>query len=151
MSEFIIREARAADAYDLRELYFEHLTKDPPEEEQDMVLWAEFIEDFAENPNHHLLVIETDGRVVATVTLVIVKNLTHNMQPYGVIEYVVTHENYWGKGYATKLLDRATEIAKERNCYKVMLMTGSKKESTLNFYRKAGFECGVKTAFDKRL
>ena len=41
----------------------------------------------------------------------------------------------------------ASEIAKANNCYKIMLMTGSKKESTLNFYRKAGYNSDDKTAF----
>lgn len=45
------------------------------------------------------------------------------------------------------MLQKAQEIAKERGCYKVTLMTGSKKEETLRFYEKAGFERGSKTGF----
>jgi ribosomal protein S18 acetylase RimI-like enzyme len=36
-------------------------------------------------------------------------------------------------------LKKAIEVAKENNCYKVMLLTSSKKEETLRFYEKAGF------------
>ncbi len=36
---------------------------------------------------------------------------------------VVTHEKYRKRGYGTKVLQKAVEIAKENNCYKVMLMT----------------------------
>jgi hypothetical protein len=43
------------------------------------------------------------------------------------------------------------EIAKKNNCYKVVLLTGRKEESTLRFYERAGFERGVKTGFIKRL
>ena len=32
-----------------------------------------------------------------------------------------------------------------------MLMTGSKKESTLNFYRKAGYRSDDKTGFNQKL
>ncbi len=39
------------------------------------------------------------------------------------------------------------EIAIKENCYKLMLLTGSKQESTLNFYRKAGYNSEDKTAF----
>lgn len=35
----------------------------------------------------------------------------------------------------------------KRDCYKMMLLMGSKKESTLNFYRKAGYNSEDKTAF----
>ena len=41
----------------------------------------------------------------------------------------------------------AKEIAKNVNCYKMMLLTGSKKESTMEFYKSAGYNCSDKTAF----
>ena len=44
-------------------------------------------------------------------------------------------------------LNFAKQIAEENNCYKMMLLTGSKKESTLNFYRNAGYNSSDKTAF----
>lgn len=65
-------------------------------------------------------------------------NLTHNQQPYAFIENVITDESYRNKGLATQCLDYAKEITIKENCYKMMLLTGSKKESTLDFYRKAG-------------
>ena len=43
----------------------------------------------------------------------------------------------------------AIERAWEADCYKVMLMTGSKKSSTLAFYEAAGFEQS-KTGFQVR-
>lgn len=66
------------------------------------------------------------------------------------MENVVTHGDYRKKGYASQLIEYATEIAKKENCYKIMLMTGSKKESTLNFYRQNGFSLDEKTACLKR-
>jgi len=59
--------------------------------------------------------------------------------------------DYRGKGFASALMNRASEIAKQRGCYKIMLLTGSKKESTLNFYRSNGFNSEDKTGFIKRL
>ena len=84
-------------------------------------------------------------------TCVIIQNLTHSQRPYAVIENVVTDEKFRGKGYATSCLNYAKEIAIKNNCYKIMLMTGSKKESTLNFYRKAGYTDKTKIAFDQRM
>lgn len=34
--------------------------------------------------------------------------------------------------------DMILEIVVRENCYKLMLLTGSKQESIVNFYRKAG-------------
>lgn len=39
------------------------------------------------------------------------------------------------------------KIAEQNHCYKMMLLTGSKEESTLNFYRNAGYNSSDKTAF----
>ena len=38
-------------------------------------------------------------------------------------------------------------IAENTNCYKMMLLTGSKKEETMNFYGNAGYNNTDKTAF----
>ena len=38
-------------------------------------------------------------------------------------------------------------IPEQENCYKMMLLTGSKKPETLHFYEKAGYNSSDKTAF----
>lgn len=97
--------------------------------------------------NHHIIVCELDGKIVSSCVCVIIPNLTRNIRPYAFIENVVTHTDYRGKGYATKCLDYAKEIAVKNNCYKMMLLTGSKEEKTLNFYKRAGYNSADKTAF----
>ena len=52
---------------------------------------------------------------------------------------------------APALLQEATRLAREAGCYKIMLLTGSKQESTLRFYEQNGFRRGEKTGFLKRL
>ena len=100
-----------------------------------------------QDPNHHLIVNEVDGRIVSSCVCVIIPNLTRGVRPYAFIENVVTHADYRGRGYATDCLDYAREIAMRANCYKMMLLTGSKKESTLAFYARAGYNSTDKTAF----
>ena len=67
-------------------------------------------------------------------------------RPYGIIENVVTHEKYRNRGYGTRLLKKALEIARDKGCNKVMLLSG-RGEDILSFYEKAGFERGKKTGF----
>jgi GNAT superfamily N-acetyltransferase len=76
-----------------------------------------------------------------------VPNLTHGQRPYGLIENVVTDEAFRGRGYATACLNYARDIAERENCYKLMLLTGSKQESTLRFYENAGYNRADKTGF----
>ncbi len=147
----IIRQAKPTDAEDLKTLYFDFLTHFPPKEEQDMDLWARQIEKFAQDERMYLLVAEENGKAVSSVQMAIVEGLTHNVRPFAVIENVVTHGDYRNRGFASALLERATELAREKNCYKLFLETGSNKESTLNFYRKNGFAIDEKHSCLKRL
>ena len=63
--------------------------------------------------NHHLIVCEIDGKIVASCVCVIIPNLTRNVRPYAFVENVVTHGEYRKKGYATDCLNFAKKIAEE--------------------------------------
>ena len=144
----MIREARDTDLRAILELYLDlHEDSIPEDGERLRSVWNEIIND----PRHHLLVNEIGGEIVASCVCVIVPNLTRDLRPYAVIENVVTRADCRKKGYATQCLDRAKEIAGAAGCYKIMLLTGAKDEATLNFYRRAGFDDGEKTAFIRRL
>jgi len=97
--------------------------------------------------DHHIIVGLVGGRIISSCVIVILPNLTHEQRPYALVENVVTDKDHRNKGYATQLLNYAKQIAVKENCYKISLMTGSKEESTLNFYRKAGYNSNDKTAF----
>jgi GNAT superfamily N-acetyltransferase len=142
--EVIIRKVNENELTKLLELY-KHLHKDDPElnVEELSPLWGQIYND----PNMHYIVADKDNQLVASCVLVIVPNLTRNARPYGLIENVVTHADFKRKGHGTLVLNKALEIAWEQNCYKVMLLTGSKEEGTLLFYENAGFKKGIKTGF----
>ena len=105
--------------------------------------WNKIIED----PNHHLIVNEIDGQIVSSCVCVIIPNLTRNVRPYAFVENVVTHADHRCKGYAGECLDYARKISEMENCYKIMLLTGSKSPETLRFYEKAGYNSSDKAAF----
>jgi len=90
-----------------------------------------------------------DGNIVTTCTLIVIPNLTRGGAPYALIENVVTDSAYRNRGYGKAVLRAAAEAAWQANCYKVMLLTGSKRPATLKFYQDAGFEQS-KTGFQMR-
>lgn len=140
----MIREASKNDLKEILQLYlYLYEISIPEESEQLRKTWENIVSD----ENHHLIICEENGKIVASCVCVIIPNLTRNVRPYAFIENVVTHEDYRKKGYATACLNYARQIAEENNCYKMMLLTGSKEESTLNFYRNAGYNSSDKTAF----
>lgn len=147
----IIREATAKDAEALKVLYFEHLTKYPPREEQNLAEWKEILSAYEKDPYSYILIAEEDGKAVSSVQLAVIRSLTHNVRPFAVVENVVTHADYRQRGYASALLQKATELAEAHHCYKITLETGSNRESTLNFYRQNGFAIDEKHSCLKRL
>ena len=140
----MIREAVQSDLDAILELYlFLHEDRVPEKDEHLRETWMQIIQD----PNHHLIVNVVDDKIVSSCVCVIIPNLTRNVRPYVFIENVVTHEDYRGKGYAGECLEYARQIAEKENCYKMMLLTGSKKAETLRFYERAGYNSSDKTAF----
>ena len=140
----MVREICKSELNELLELYLHlHESEIPDMTEHLKNTWDTIIND----KNHHIIVKEIDGKIVSSCVCVIIPNLTRNIRPYAFIENVVTHSDYLGKGYASECLNFAKEIALRTNCYKMMLLTGSKSEATLNFYKKTGYNSTDKTAF----
>ena len=140
----MVREARKEDLGAVLSLYlFLHEDSIPELDEHLEIIWDRIIED----PDHHLIVNDIDDQIVSSCVCVIIPNLTRNVRPYAFIENVVTHEAFRGNGYAGECLAYAKMIAEQENCYKMMLLTGSKKPEILHFYQNAGFNSSDKTAF----
>ena len=139
-----VREAEPGDLSSLLELYT-HLNDNPMPDTDERVknIWKNILND----KNHHVIVGITDGKVVSSCILLIVPNLTHGQEPYAIVENVVTHSDYQKRGYGKMILEHAKNVAIAEGCYKISLMTGSKKESTLRFYESAGYNRSDKTAF----
>ena len=125
------------DIYAIANLYQFLNPDDPPiiVNDSSLTVWQEILK----NPSVSMLGYEYDGEVVSCCTLCVIPNMSRGMKPYGLLENVVTHPEYRRRGFATALLKTAQSLAWELDCYKVMLLTGSKQESTLRFYEKCGF------------
>ncbi len=90
-----------------------------------------------------------EGTLIGTCTVNVCANLSWSGRPYAIIENVIVAPSQRGKGAGTAVLQFAQRYAEEVGCYKVALMTGSRKPETLKFYEAAGFS-GNKTGFQKR-
>lgn len=140
----MVREAQPEDLTEILKLYLYLHEETIPEQSGHLSsVWNQIMED----KNHHLIVNVIDGKIVSSCVCVIIPNLTRNVRPYAFIENVVTHLDYRSQGYATECLNFAKTIAEENNCYKMMLLTGSKSPKTLEFYKNAGYNSADKTAF----
>lgn len=140
----MVREAKEQELQQILALYCHlHESQIPAQTEHLKETWQQILKD----ENHHLIVYESEGQILSSCVCVIIPNLTRNVRPYAFVENVVTHERFRGRGYATACLEFARKIAREKNCYKIMLLTGAKEEKTLSFYQNAGYNNSDKTAF----
>ncbi|MBP2161397.1 MULTISPECIES: GNAT family N-acetyltransferase [Asticcacaulis] len=146
MTALVIRPAEQADLPMLLDLY-RHLDADDvrcPDDDVDSVF-----EQFLRYPGSAILLGLVDDILVASCAVVVIPNLTRGGKPYALIENVVTHTDYRNRGFGKAILAAAVDRAWVSGCYKAMLMTGSRKPSTLAFYEAAGFEPS-KTGFQVR-
>ena len=144
VGEKMIREASPNDLDELLHLYLSlHEMAIPEKSPSLQKVWQRMVED----PDHHIIVKVLDGKIVSSCICVVIPNLTRGLRPYALIENVVTHHDFRGKGHASECLDFSKKIATEANCYKMMLLTSSKKESTWEFYKRAGYNHQDKMAF----
>lgn len=139
-----IRELEQGDIAQLLALYTQlHENPMPIMDARLRALWDQILQD----KNHHIIGGFIDEHLICSCVLIIVPNLTNAQRPYALIENVITDQDHRKRGYATDVLAFAKGLAMHENCYKIMLMTGSKKEETLCFYERAGFNRADKTAF----
>lgn len=124
---------------------YSHLNPDdePIPGERAAAIWQQI----EKNPNIRYIVARLRGQLISTCHLLTVPNFTRGGRPYALIENVVTLPQFRGQGLGEMVVRRAVELAKDADCYKVMLMTGRADEQVFKFYEKCGFERGKKSAF----
>ena len=118
----MIREITPGDLSGLLELYTHlHETCVPEDSDHLRDTWTAI----CDNPNYHIIVCEVEGNIISSCVCNIIPNLTRNVRPYALIENVVTHSDYRGKGYATACLDYAKEHGINDSIIHVDFMIGA--------------------------
>ena len=91
-------------------------------------------------PGRVLLLAEGDGLAIGTLDLLVVENLTRGGRPWATIENLVVDRAHRRLGAGGALLSAATEIAREAGCYKLQLVSHSRRAGAHAFYEQAGFD-----------
>ena len=121
--DLTIRKARVSDARDMGELYlhfFEVNNKEyNPLIEYDGEITLENQMELAKkeimNKESHILVAESDGKVVGSIEFIIKKNWDfYKITEYGRIDSLITHRDYRRQGIATALVEACLRSLKEK-------------------------------------
>lgn len=147
MAEPEIRVARAEELPAVLALYRQLNPGDPVlDPDAAAQVWADLLGSGVTT----VFVADFGGGPIASCTLAIVSNLSRGARPYAVIENVVTDAAHRRRGLGRAVLQAAIDRAWNADCYKVLLATGSRRESTLRFYEGVGFTRDAKTYFEIR-
>lgn len=103
----------------------------------DMKMAENFFEGLRKHSNHHMYVAEKDGRVIGSFVLLI--EATGDGEPEGVIENVVVHPRFQGKGVGKEMVRFAVDRCREAGCRRLVQPTSEKRESSAAFYESLGF------------
>ena len=93
---------------------------------------------FVEKNGKNIFAIEESNKIIATITLIIEEKLIRNCGKVLHIEDVVVDKLHRKNGTGKKLLEFATQYAKDNNCYKIILDCS---EDVKKFYESVGFSC----------
>ena len=141
-----VRHAGPSDAQSLIALYT-HLIPDEASVSERVA--AERIAALKAYPGSEILIASVDGKDVATLTLIVVPNMTRQGAPYAFFDNVVTHQAHRRQGHVIALLAKAEEAAWAAGCYRIMIVSGNHNETAHQVYAAAGFDAS-KTGFQKR-
>lgn len=88
------------------------------------------------NDQHQIFVIEHENKIIATITVLVEQKIIHSMGKILRIEDVVVDFSHKKKGLGKQLIDYAVNYAKEKSCYKVVLICS---DDNIEFYKKCSF------------
>lgn len=137
ISKLIISEAHENDLACILELYEAledegSITLSPPQA-------AGIFREMARQPRHRLYVSRYEDTIVGTFILTVLDYIAHNGKRASVMEDVVVHPEWRGKGIGIKLVAHAIALSRQHNCYKMSLSSNKSRQAAHAFYRKAGF------------
>ena len=97
--------------------------------------FSNFIDKLGEN--HKIIIIINNNKIIATGTLLIENKIIHSISKVGHIEDIVVDSNSKGLGIGKQIINYLTNLAKENNCYKVILNCN---DNNIGFYQKCGYQ-----------
>ena len=137
-----VRVATEADLPRVVELLAQLTTDDPREQpgSPPTEVYTEAFRRMQADQDQRLLVLEAGGRIVGTLVLLIIPNLTHQGRPYATVENVIVDDSERGAGRGRQLMEYAIDEAKRAGCYKMALTSHKSRTAAHRFYEGLGFK-----------
>jgi GNAT superfamily N-acetyltransferase len=139
--ELIIRQATREDVSEVVRLLAED-DLGSQRERYELPLPPSYYEAFAQierDENNELIVVERDGRIVATLQLTFISALTYAGSWRVQIEAVRVDGRYRNQRIGQRLIEWVIQRARQKGCNRVQLTTNKSRHDAHRFYLRLGF------------
>ena len=99
---------------------------------------AETLKKQMESPECDVLVVKKEKKVTATATIYYIQVAARG-KPYALLEGLVVDKNQRGHGIGTSLFNKCIDIARSKNCYKMIFTSGSDRKEARAIFQKLRF------------
>ena len=130
---FVIRHIESNDFY---KNYLSLISELSPVLSTHYSFFNKHIQNIIDNPNHFIYVIEYDNKIIASITILFEQKIIHNFKKVCHIEDLVVKKEFRRKNIAKQLINHCILLAKNNNCYKIILNC---HKSLIPFYNKLKF------------
>lgn len=103
------------------------------------------------DPNYYLLGAYVDGQLAGSLMGIICYDLVDQCKPFMVIENVIVSSQAQRKGVGQQLMLRIEQIARDRECGYIILVSGAQRKEAHLFYEKMGYREEQVEGFRKHL
>lgn len=91
------------------------------------------------DPGQILAIAEIDGKVIATLQIIFITNISFHGAVRALIEGVHVDKDLRGKGIGQYIMEWAINEARKRNCHFVQLTSNKQRVDAHRFYERLGF------------
>lgn len=91
-------------------------------------------------PDYTVYVAVYGTTVVGSFALLIMDNLGHKGAPSGVVEDVIVHQDWRGRGIGRTMMEEAMSLCASKGCYKLALTSNKLRHNAHVFYKVLGFD-----------
>lgn len=130
----IVRQMQIEDIPQLEVLYQQFWG-----ERSDVAKMKSVFEKIDGQPQYILLSAVEGDKLLGSVTGIVCPEMYVDCRPFLVLENMVVDQNSRKKGVGKALLHALEEIAKERDCRQIILVTESDRHDAAAFYKACGF------------
>ncbi len=137
--EVVVRMARRGDVPAQVALLVDDVMGRERDDPADLAPYYAAWDEMALDPNCECLVLELDGRLVGTATLVYSRHLSRKGMRRCTIEEVRVAGDLRGRGLGGVLIESCVDMARARGCGVVQLTSHESRTDAHRFYRRLGF------------